>query len=264
MALACVFLAARNGLAADAAGSVARTESRIERRSVPDIALQLADGQQVRISSLWRDRPLLLTFFFRSCAGICTPFLASVRDAAQAGGGLDRDYRVLAVALDDPASSGDLRAQAASLGLLGNPGWIFATASREDSVRIARALDFRYRFDPRTGQYDHDAMAASLNDGRIVRAVLGTPESGSRIVGLVREIRGIIVTSYETPRGAVLRCLRFDPASGAMRIGWGMIVLAAPALGALVLAGSAFAVGHRAKHDIARYSRNIATRRSAF
>jgi cytochrome oxidase Cu insertion factor (SCO1/SenC/PrrC family) len=52
-----------------------RAEARIEGRSVPDIPLQLANGDERMLSELGQGQALLVTFFYGRCAGVCQPFL---------------------------------------------------------------------------------------------------------------------------------------------------------------------------------------------
>src|SRR5690606_12239826 len=51
-------------------------ESRLAGRAAPDIPLRLADGRTMRLSELADGKPLLITFFYRRCTGVCTPLLA--------------------------------------------------------------------------------------------------------------------------------------------------------------------------------------------
>jgi cytochrome oxidase Cu insertion factor (SCO1/SenC/PrrC family) len=220
--------------------SVARAESRLSGRVVPDISIVMADGRRGRLSDLWDDKPLLLTFYYRRCAGICVPFLEWVRDAVRDAGGLGRDYRVLALTFDDTETVVDLRAQASALGLIASPEWSFATADPADVAQVAAALDFGYRLDPDTRQYEHQALLAAVDRGRVIRAQLGTPASRERLRELVWDARGVFVPAYRVPDGAALRCVTVDPRSGETRLDWGLLVLALPGLAAAGLALATF------------------------
>lgn len=229
--------AAETGLAAT---NAIRAEARLTGRTVPDIPLTLADGRRVQLAELWRDRPLLLTFYYRRCPGICTPFLEWVRDAVRDVGGLGSDYRVLAVTFDDAETVADLRAQARALGLLAAPDWSFAVAAKADVARLAAELDYGYRLDPLTQQYDHNSLLVGIDRGRVVRALLGTPNGTQRLRELVWELRGSFVSIYRLPGRTLLRCLSFDPLSGRPRLDWGLLLLILPAVCAIALALATF------------------------
>jgi len=214
-------------------------EERLLARGVPDVALRLADGRAVRMSDLAGDKPLLVTFFYRRCTGVCTPFLQWVRDAVREAGGLGTDYRVLALSFDDADTVADVRAQAEALGLAHAAGWSFAVAERDALARAAGALEFWYRRDPATGQYDHPALAVALDRGRVVRALLGGPEDARRLRAMVWELRGNFIPFYRMPGQTPLACLAFDPRTGSTRLDWGLLVLVLPTLAAI---GAALAV----------------------
>jgi len=228
------------------ADGVSRAEARVAGRTVPDIALRLADGRALHLSALAADEPLLVTFFYRRCTGVCTPMLEWVRDAVREVGGLGTDYRVLALSFDDTDTAADLRAQAKAIGVLESPDWSFATADRDALARITGAVDFWYRRDPATGQFDHPALVVALAGGRVVRALLGTPGETGRFRELVWELRGAFIPSYRLPGQTPLACVTFDPSTGATRLHWGLALLALPGLTAVCAAlGTFFVPGRR-------------------
>ncbi len=229
-----------------------RAEAALAGRVLPDIELTLADGRRARLAQLWREQALLLTFYYRRCAGTCTPFLEWVRDAVGEVGGLGRDYRVLALTIDAAETTADLRAQAAALRLLGRRDWLFAAASEADVAQIAGALDFRYRLDAVTRQYDHNSLLVGIEQGRVLRALLGTPEGSARLRELVWELRGRFVPLYRMPGRTPLRCLTLDPRSGQVRLDWGLLVLVLPAVLAIGIAGLTFAAARRERARAAR------------
>ena len=228
-----------------AAPGVSVQESRLIDRAVPDIPLQLADGRSVQISELWRDRPLLVTFFYRRCSGVCIPFLEWVRNATREAGGIGGDYRVLALSFDDADTASDVAAQAAALGLRDSPHWFFAVANREALARITGALDFWHRYDPARRQYEHNALIVGIEDGRVMRALVASGVEGGRMRELVWELRGSFIPLYAVPGQTALSCFTFDAVSGETRLDWGMLLLMLPALLALAAAVGIFALGSR-------------------
>jgi len=210
-----------------------RAEARIEGRAVPDIPLQLADGHERTLFELGDERALLVTFFYRRCTGVCTPFLQWVADATTEVGGLGTDYRVLALSFDEADTAGQLRAQARALGLLESADWHFAVASQADVAEIAGALDFWYRRQVDTEQFDHDSLLVAVRNGRVIRALNGGPGQTQRLRELVWELRGRVMPYYPVKNEPAVRCVSFDARSGELHIDWGMLLLVAPALVAL-------------------------------
>lgn len=239
-ALAALALALALPSAAGApSGEADRAEGRLAGRAVPDIAVRLADGRSRLLSELAGDKPLLVTFFYRRCTGVCTPLLEWVRDAALQVGGLGADYRILALSFDDADTVAELRAQAQAIGVLGSADWSFAIAERATVAQVAQAVDFWYRRDPVSGQFDHPALVVALDRGRVVRAMLGGPGSPDRFRELVWELRGAFIPSYRIPGQTPFSCVAFDPRSGETRLDWGMLVLTVPGLAAV---SAAFAI----------------------
>lgn len=243
-AIAILLLALAAGIApcaaSEAQDGALRLESRLEGREVPDVSLTLAGGSRTSASALANGRPLLVAFFYRRCAGICTPFLEWLRDAADQVGGLGTDYRVLALSFDETDTAPALRAQAEALELDRNPAWSFGVMSAEELARVAGALGFRFRLDEQSGQYDHDALVVAVDRGRVVGALYGTADSARRLRTLLWTLRGRFVASYPVARDAPLACLSFDPRTGALRPDWGMLLLAAPGVGAIAFALAIF------------------------
>ncbi|HLS81745.1 MAG TPA: SCO family protein [Steroidobacter sp.] len=225
-------------------------ESRLAGRAAPDIPLRLADGRTMRLSELADGKPLLITFFYRRCTGVCTPLLAWVRDAVRKAGGLGVDYRVLALSFDDADTIDDLRAQARVTRVLDSPHWSFAVTEQEALAQITGALDFWYRPDPATGQIDHPALVAALDQGRVVRTMLGAPDVSERLQGLLAELRGAFIPYYRLPHQTPFACVSFDSSTGETRLHWGLMLLVLPALTAAVAAYVLFFLGAKRRRMV--------------
>ncbi len=241
---------AGHGIAAAAGRDTLRTPppARLIGRDVPDIELTLADGRRTPLASLWSGQTLLVTFFYRRCSGICTPFLERVRTASREVGGLGSDYRVLAISFDEADGLPDLEAQAAALGLDDDPHWHFARAAPGQLERLVDALEFAYQADAVRGQYDHDALLVAVADGRVVRTLLGSPLDTAPLHELLWELRGRHIPYYRLGDSGPVRCFRFDPLDGTLRPAAGLLVLLLPAALALVLSLAVFAPGRHRPH----------------
>jgi len=232
--------------AASTSSSTFREEARLIDHRLPDIELSLGDGRIAHLSSLWREQPLLLTLFYRRCTGTCVPSLLVIRDEI-ARTRQAPEFRALGLSFADSDTAEDMRAQAQALALEHDPRWLFAVASPPDVKRLADALGFWFRRDLTSEQYDHPTLIVGIVQGRIVRALLGYPISNEDLRELIWELRGRFVPYYQLPGQLRLRCFEYDGRTGRVRPDWGLLLLLAPGTIAMVIAGTVFTVGARAR-----------------
>ncbi len=200
---------------------------------VPDIEVQPAGSAAVPLSRLWADRPLLITLVFTRCAGVCYPFLRSLRAAADSVGEARSGYRVLVLSFDERDTAADLEAAASGLGVAGNKDWIFARASAGSIGTLSKATGFWFRWDEERRQYDHPAVLLAVNGGRLARLFTGARISPSAFGGVLRELEGGFVASYPLPGKTLFRCFDYDAATGSFSLDWGSLVLVVPGMIAL-------------------------------
>jgi cytochrome oxidase Cu insertion factor (SCO1/SenC/PrrC family) len=213
-------------------------EWRYFNREVPDVAIETTAGT-VRLSALWQRGPVLLTLVFTRCAGVCSPFLRSLRGADEAlGAPLDVQRVVLSFDVRDTVE--DMDRTAAHLGVANRPGWVFATAAPADVDRLARAFGFWFAWDASRQQFDHPAMIVGIRQGRVARLQVGGRVTAARLGEVVREARGQFVASYPLPGTARFRCFEYDPVTGNATLAPGVLVLLIPALVAGVVTAGLF------------------------
>ncbi len=239
LAMACLLAAACPASAQDSLGQPANTppdETSFIFRRVPDITITPIEGSPVTLSALGRSSPLVITFIYTRCGGVCSPFLESLAAAARQTGGLGSAYRILVLSFDSRDTLADLRAAARAHGLAADQGWIFGAASSPDIARLARATGFWFAWHWSSGQYDHPSLLIAVDQGRIVRMLAGATIPPSRFREITDELRGKFVPSYPAQnRRVAFRCFRYTP-GGGIQIGWGFLVLLAP--GALAISSA--------------------------
>jgi cytochrome oxidase Cu insertion factor (SCO1/SenC/PrrC family) len=196
----------------------------------PDIVIRTTAGER-RLSSVWREGPVLLTLVFTRCAGVCSPYLRSLV-AADADLGAPADMRRVVLSFDPRDTAEDMRQTAVHLGVSDRPGWIFAVATPEDIGRVTRAAGFWFTWDAARGQFDHPAMLAALRAERLVRLLVGGTVTAARLAEVVQEARGQFVASYPAPGNVRFRCFEYDPATGRATLTWGAMLLLIPAAAA--------------------------------
>ncbi len=205
-------------------------EGRLLYRLLPDARLQSADGAVQTLAALWRETPLLLVFAFARCAGVCSPLLLQLRDAAERVGGVGRGYRILVVSFDSADTPEQLAAFARRSGI-GRDGWLFATAEPSALASLLEAVGFWYSPIAGTDQYDHPAMVVGVRNGRVIRVHVGALIRTAELRAILRELQGEPVLAYPLPTADLpFRCYGYNPETGALTVEWGTVLLFAPTL----------------------------------
>jgi protein SCO1/2 len=98
-------------------------------------------------------------------------------------------------------------------------GWRFAKAAQADVDALADAVGFRYRYDPRTGEYAHQATLVVLTgDGRVSGYLHGvTTRPAALREAIARAAGGRVATATEQASlgGFLLTCIGLDPSGHA-------------------------------------------------
>jgi protein SCO1/2 len=192
-------------------------------------------------SLLGRGKPVLVTLGYHRCPMLCGLVLDGLVKAARASGlKLGKDFLAVDVSID-PAEDAKLLAatQKRVLTLSGSdnpadwPFWSSVADGGAAARALADAVGFRYKFDPTSKQFAHDAVAFVLtSEGVVARYLYGVdyPARDFRMA-VVEASGGRVGTSFDK---VLMSCYRYDPATrryapfvtGFMRIGASMAFLA--------------------------------------
>ena len=228
-----------------APAGVVPDEGRYLLHEVPDVLVRDARGRELRLSSLWAERPMLLALVFTRCAGVCSPFLSSLRSAEASVGGAGTDYRTVVLSFDARDTEEDMAGLAGRLGLDARSDWTFGVAATADVERLARAVGFWFRWDEPTRQFDHPGLLVAVDHGRVVRLSVGGAVEPARLQEVVRELRGEFVAAYPLPGRVLFRCFEYDPRTGRWALDWGFLLLVFPAAVTFLATAAAFAAARR-------------------
>jgi len=215
-------------------------EDRYIYKRIPDVSVTTASGVQ-SLSSIWRDKPLLLTMVFSRCAGVCSPFLRSLNSAISDAGGLGAHYRVLVLSFDPQDTVADIETMAATLGVKSNADWIFGVASPSDIKRLAAVTGFWFQWDQASEQYDHPSVVVAIDRGQVVRMLAGASVPSASLREVVQELRGKFVASYALAGKVAFRCFEYDPHSGRYTLDWGLALMLLPGMCAILATAWVFA-----------------------
>lgn len=184
-----------------------------------DIELCDEHGDAVALGELLHDRPVVLALVYYRCPMLCTQVLNGLLKSCQALTlELGTDYDILAVSID-PQDTPETAAEKKSSYVAkyrrpgAEAGWRFLTAEQQQVERLATAIGYRYRYDPRSGQYAHPSGIVVLTPGgHIARYFYGIdyPPRDLRL-GLVESSSGRIGTPVDQ---ILLLCFHYDPATG--------------------------------------------------
>jgi protein SCO1/2 len=183
-----------------------------------------SEGRPVRLADLG-PRPVLLSFNYTSCPRLCGLQLHGVARALRDAGWDGKEFGVVTVSIDPDEKPDQLARQKHGLvreagGTAGAAdGWRFLRGTKGDVDALADAVGFRYRYDPGTGEFAHQATLVVLTgDGRVSGYLHGINYGKAALAGAVeRAGTGRVATADEQRSlgGYLLSCMGFDPADPA-------------------------------------------------
>ena len=170
-------------------------------------------------------RPLLLSFNYTSCPLLCGLQLGGLARGLKEAGWAGEAFDVATVSID-PAEKREQMARykqamvrEAGGGAGVEQGWRFLRGSRADVDALADAVGFRYRYDEKTGEYQHQATLIVVTaDGRVSGYLHGITYAPGALRAVVeRAASGAVATAEQqrTLGGFLLTCMGFDPADPA-------------------------------------------------
>lgn len=214
-------------------------DQRLDAQVPTDLVFRDEKGRAVQLSEYLGKRPLILALVYYECPMLCTQVLnglVSALDVLQFNAGTE--YDVLAVSFN-PREGPGLASQkkAAYLERYKRPGTEhglhFLTGPEASIQQLAKAVGFRYKWDPEIKQYAHAAGVVLLTpEGRVSKYYYGIEYSPRDLrLGLVEASEQKIGTPVDQ---LLLYCYHYDPTTGkygmvamtAVRIGGGLTILA--------------------------------------
>jgi protein SCO1/2 len=172
-------------------------------------------GEQVALGQLLgRGRPALLVLAYNRCTTLCSLVLRGVSDLLRRFDWVPgRQFSVVTISIDpDETPHEAARTQQAVLDRAGYPGqtgrWWFLVGDRQSIDAVAGAVGFRYRRDPRTGQYAHPAVVFAISGaGAVVRYFYGLRLDPAEVRAALSGQPG---AAAPVAGSAILNCFRFD------------------------------------------------------
>lgn len=183
-----------------------------------------SEGRPLRLADL-AGKPVLLSFNYTACPRLCGLQLHGIARALKEAGWDGRSFHAVAVSIDPAETPEQLARYRQSLvreagGTPGvDAGWRFVRGEKADVDALADAVGFRYRYDPATGEFAHQATLVVLTgDGRVSGYLHGISYPRASLQAALDRAGAGRVASPDEQRdlgGFLLSCMGFDPADPA-------------------------------------------------
>lgn len=221
--------------------------------SIPlGLAFRDETGKMVELHQYFGRGPVILTLVYYNCPMLCTQVLNGLnRSLKEIPMDVGKQFSVVTVSID-PTERPVLAAAKHELytGIYGRPGaaqgWHFLTGDEANIKQLARAMGFRYAYDPDSKQFAHaSAIFVLTPEGKLSRYFYGIqyPPRDLRL-GLVEASEGEIGSAVDQ---LLLFCYHYDPQTGKYGLLISRIVRGAGALTVLVI-GILIVLLYRSEH----------------
>jgi len=183
-----------------------------------DARLHEADGANLQLHDVLGGKPAVLVPGYYSCINLCSVVRAGVAHAvARSGLTAGSDFAVILLGVDPHEGPADAskaqRSDAAQHLGVDIARWHYLTAAPAVSAAIMRRVGFRYFYDARNGEYDHDVGIVILSPaGKVTQYLFGAQfEPQTLRLALVNASQGRIGNLVDH---FLLMCCDYDPATG--------------------------------------------------
>lgn len=220
-------------------------EQRLGAQVPLDLVFRDTQGATLRLRAVLAGKAALLIPGYYGCRNLCDVVRAGVAQAVSASGLIPGEqFNVVLVSIDPRESALDAAAAQRSDALAHPTAWVprwrYLVAAPAASAALARAIGFRYFFDPRNGQYAHAAGVVVVSPtGGVTQYLFGVKFAPLTLrLALINASQGRIGSLVDR---LVLLCCAYDAATGRYsllisRVLLGMGVLTLLTLGALIVA----------------------------
>jgi protein SCO1/2 len=184
-----------------------------------DLVFQDEEGRTVELRRYFQDKPVVLALVYYECPMLCNLVLNGVlRTVRAVKFDLGRHYEIVTVSIDPREKPSQAaiwkRKYAAGYGRTGAAaGWHFLTGQEAQIRELARAVGFRYTYNPARAQFAHAAgFMVATPQGKLARYFYGVEYSARDLrLALVEASAGRIGSAVDQ---ILLYCFHYDPQTG--------------------------------------------------
>ena len=201
-------------------------DQRLNEQVPLDLTFRDEVGRAVRLRDYFGKKPVVLSLVYYECPMLCTMVLNGLLRSLRAiRFDVGNEFQVVTVSIDPretPAIAGAKKeTYLRQYGRAGaSEGWHFLTGNEPEIQQLARAVGFRYAYDPGTGQFAHASGIMVLTPpGRLARYFYGIEYSARDLrLGLVEASANKIGSAVDQ---VLLFCYHYDPRTGK----YGLIIM---------------------------------------
>jgi protein SCO1/2 len=216
-----------------------------------DLQFRDESGQAVTLANCTAGKTTILVLAYFRCPKLCTQVLNDlVKGLRGVPWNIGAEFNVVTVSFDDretpELAAAKKKAYVEDYGRPGaEKGWHFLTGQQQPILRLANAVGFQFRYDPKFDQFAHPSCIMILTpEGRVARYFLGLGYQALDLrLGLVEASEHRIGTPVVD--SVMLYCFRYDPETGKYTATALNAVRAAGALTVVVLVSVLFVAWRR-------------------
>jgi protein SCO1/2 len=207
-------------------------EARYIYKDINDAEIITSNNQTITLSELWNKKPLLLTLVFSRCIGICSPLIKSLDESIKKlGEDKKSEFYIVVLSFDPYDSPQKMKLFGDNLNLTTKNNWIFGIYADTSLIEsFTKSFGFWYKWVDSVEQFDHPGMVVGIRNGKIVRILVGGNITAVKLRELINEIKGEFVPFYSLNKNVAFRCLNYDPETGKVKVGTGILIMFMPAV----------------------------------
>lgn len=217
-------------------------EQKLNAQVPLDLRFRNEKGEPVVLGEFFKDKPVILTLVYYECPSLCNLVLNGVTKSLKTLRYVPgKEFEVVTISIS-PKETPELAARKkhAYIKEYGRldaaKGWHFLTGDEASIRQVADAVGFRYKYDPKSGQFAHGAGIMVLTpQGRVARYFFG-------IEYATRDLRMALIDASQGRVGSpvekiLLFCYQYDPSSGKYSLAIVRVIQVASAATLLLLGG---------------------------
>ncbi|MDD8017079.1 MAG: SCO family protein [Bacteroidota bacterium] len=217
-------------------------EKKFLYREVPDVSIQLLN-RRASLLAFCKEEPTIISLAYSRCAGICYPFLLTLRDNLAEAEKEEKKFRVLIISFDEKDTQENMQTMAGAIHPQNTSRWFFGTIERSQIKTFTQAVGFTFTLDSLSGQLNHPPIVIGVNgDGTIVRIVKKFDISNNELWQVYHEIEDEFVPFYKENIATSISCFTYDSRKGKFIVSWGMLLLYTPAILVAILVWRIFSI----------------------
>jgi protein SCO1 len=206
-----------------------RASQAVIGKTVGDFTLLDREGRPIRLAQ-YRGKPLLVSFIYTGCFQVCPLTTRSLQTALEAGRGVfgTSQFNVVSIGFNQPVDSPQALKAFARQHRIDAANWEFLSPPAAVVEPLTRDFGFSYLATP--AGFDHVLQATLLDaEGRVYRQIYGdqlnAASIGEPLAQLLRNAPAPQRFQLEELIDRVrILCTEFDPATGKVRVKYGLLL----------------------------------------